>query len=111
MKRFGRTELRLYVSDSLISARTVYQWLDLLEEYAKDAYVLRVRDVTPESTTVTQAELDGFGVSFTPCMVARGGGRTVRIIGDLTTAAARSTAVSRLRAVGLVKAAPDQKVG
>lgn len=101
MKTIGKIELRLYVSDSLISARTVYQWLELLESYPKDAYVLLVRDVTAESTSVTQAELDTYGVSFTPCMVARGAGRTARIIGDLTTNDARMTAVSRLRAVGL----------
>ena len=36
MRRIGRVELRLFVSDSLISARTVFQWLELLEQYAKD---------------------------------------------------------------------------
>jgi hypothetical protein len=108
MKRIGRIELCLFASDSLISARTVFQWLELLEEFPKDAYVLRVRDVTPESTTVTQAELDSYGVSFTPCMVARGNGKTARIIGDLSTSAARATAVSRLRAIGLVKLSRDQ---
>ena len=111
MKRIGKTELRLFVSDSLISARTVFQWLQLLEEYEKADYVLRVRDVTPESTAVTQAELDTYGVSFTPCMVACGSGRTARIIGDLSTSEARATAVNRLRAVGLVKRSRDQAVG
>lgn len=111
MKRIGKVELRLFVSDSLISARTVFQWLALLEEYAKEDYVLRVRDVTPESTAVTQAELDSYGVSFTPCLVARGNGRTARIIGALSTSDARSTAESRLRAVGLVKRVRDQAVG
>lgn len=111
MKSIGPIELRLFVSDSLISARTVFQWLELLELYPKDAYVLRVRDVTPASSAVTRTELDTYGVSFTPCMVARGNGLTARIIGDLTSAGARATAEQRLRAVGLVKAARDLAVG
>lgn len=111
MKDIGRVELCLFVSDSLISARTVFQWLEVLEEYPKDAYVLRVRDVTPGSTSVTKLELDSHGVSFTPCMVARGNGRTARIIGDLSKTDARATAESRLRAVGLVKRARDRAAG
>lgn len=108
MNRIGKTELRLFVSDSLISARTVFQWLQLLEEYENADYVLDVRDVTPESTAVTQAELDRYAVSFTPCMVAQGNGRTARIIGDLSSSDARATAVSRLRAIGLVKRSRDK---
>jgi hypothetical protein len=111
MKTGGKVELRLFASDSLISARTVYHWLEILEGFPKDAYVLRVRDVSAASTAVSQLELDAYGVAFTPCMVARGDGRTARIIGELATPEARKTAVARLRAVGLVPLARDRQAG
>lgn len=110
MKSSGRLELRLFASDSLVSARAVYHWLELLETFSKDTYLLRIRDVTTGSP-VSQLELDAYGVAFTPCMVARGNGRTVRIIGELATPQARKTALARLRVVGLVPTARDQKAG